>query len=589
MRRIPLRNRLITRLLLSHIFLAAVPIMVVGWVLITTAQRSIKSSVAEGNLALAKRAADEIGLYVQNGLGILREMAGMPSMTSMDRWNQDIIINNAKRRNAIFEKLYVLDRGGSEVVSTAFAQFHGSQAAHPAFIHASEGREYISPVFISDDRLPVITVSEPIMKFNSVVGVLEAKKKVLKRAKRGRAYVVGANGILIAHAEKRRVYAQQDFGVLDVVKDVLAGEEGHHIYIDFDGEEVIGAYAPVPMLGWGVIIQQPTEEAFLLATRMRMDVVLLILGSILLASLIALLFTRKITRPIHTLVSGAHLFSQGRLDHRIQPESNDELGALAMEFDAMAASLLENQRRLRRAERLATLSKFASIVSHEIRNPLNSMAINMQILKRELMKKGRANPEKQEKYLNIVASEIERLDTLVRNFLLIARPRELKLSGCDVNTILEEVLLSQELRAKKQRVRILRDFSPNVNSCRADRDQLKQVFLNIVLNALEAMPTGGQLKVATRLGPFGGTESRAKVPLTRRSVAVSFTDTGVGIPKEEMETIFDFYYSTKKGGTGLGLAIAQQIVEEHSGTILVESGVGKGSTFTVTIPAEAVQ
>jgi len=315
-------------------------------------------------------------------------------------------------------------------------------------------------------------------------------------------------------------------------------------------------------------------------------VLFLIVGSILLASFIAIVFTRKITRPIRTLVSGTHLFSQGKLDHRIRAESNDELGALAIDFDNMAASLLENQRKLRRAERLATLSKFASIVSHEIRNPLNSMAINMQILKKELTKRGEATPEKHEKYLNIVASEIERLDALVRNFLLIARPRELKLSVCNVHTILEEILLSQKVTARKQHVHIARDFRSGVNSCRADRDQLKQVFLNIVINALEAMPTGGHLKVSTHLLSPEGSDGWPEGPPAGRFVAVSFSDTGAGIPDEERESIFDFYYSTKKGGTGLGLAIAQRIVEEHGGTITVESQPSRGSTFTVTLPVE---
>ena len=552
--------------------------------------------MAEGNLALARRAADEIGLYVQNALGILGEMAGMPSMTNMDRWNQDIIINNAKRRNDIFEKLYVLDQEGNEVVSTAFTQVPEEQSSQPAYGYASEGREYISPVFISEDRLPVITVSEPIVKFNTVVGVLVADVNLksmwalvdsIALGKQGRAYVVGNNGILIAHAEKRRVYAQEDFSVLNVVKNVLEGREGHHIYIDFDGEEVIGAYAPVPTLGWGVIIQQPTEEAFFLAARMRMNVLFFIVGSILLASLIALVFTRRMTKPIRALVRGTHFFSQGKLDHRIHSGSNDELGALAVEFDRMAASLLEIQKKLQRAERLATMSKFASIVSHEIRNPLNSMSINMQILKRELMKKDRGDPEKQEKFLNMVASEIERLDELVRNFLLIARPHELKLSTCEVNDVLDEVLVSQELRAKKQHVKILRDFHSDSNSCQADRDQLKQVFLNIVINALEAMPSGGQLKVTTESHIRTMAGSQEGEELVRRHIAILFADTGVGIPKKELETIFDFYYSSKKGGTGLGLAIAQKIVEEHNGTITVESKVARGSIFTVTLPVEA--
>ncbi len=592
-RRIPLRNRLIVRLLLSHILLAAVPILIVGWVLIGAAQRSIQSTVAGGNQALALRAADEIGLYVRNALGIIREMAATPSMTGMDRWNQDFIINNAKRRNDIFEKLSVLDREGHEVASTAFAQTGAWTSREPSFLQAIEGREYISPVFISEDRLPVITVSEPITKFDATVGVLIADVNLknmwtlvdsLALGERGQAYVVGANGILIAHTEKRRVYSQEHFGPLRIVQNVLAGREGYQVYADWNGEQVIGACAPVPMLGWGVIIQQPTEEAFALAARMRMDIVLLIGGSIILASIVALIFTRKITKPIGALVSGTQLYSQGNLDYRIRSQSKDELGALAVEFDNMAASLLEIQKRLRRAERLATLSRFASIVSHEVRNPLNAMTINMQILRRELMKKDGGDPQVQEKYMNIVAAEIERLDGLVHSFLLMARPRDLKLSRCEVSAVVEEVLQAQELRAGKQSVRLVRDFQSGV-MCLADVDQLKQVFLNIVINALEAMPSGGQLTVSVHTSAAGSEAQQDTRQVAHQSAVVSFTDTGVGIPAEETEAIFELYRSTKKGGTGLGLAIAQQIVEGHGGTITVKSQVGRGSTFQVTLPA----
>lgn len=591
-RRIPIRNRLIVRLLLSHIFLAAVPILIVGWILIGTAQRSIQSTVAEGNLALAVRAADEIGLYVQNALGIIREMAATPSMTGMDRWNQDFIINNAKRRNDIFERLSVLDRDGHETASTAFARTEGWTSRGPLFLQAIGGSGFISPVFMSEDRLPIITVSEPIIKFSVAVGVLVAEVNLksmwtlvdsLVLGARGQAYVVGANGILIAHTEKRRVYAQEHFGPVPIVQDVLAGRKGYQVYTDSNGQQVIGACAPVPMLGWGVVIEQPTEEAFALAARMKMDIVLLIVGSIILASIVALVFTRKITRPIGALVSGTQLYSQGNLGYRIQPQSKDELGALAVEFDNMAASLLEIQKRLKRAERLATLSKFASIVSHEVRNPLNAMTINMQILKRELMKRGGGDPQMQQKYLNIVAAEIERLDGLVRSFLLMARPRDLKLSRCDISAVVDEVLQSQEVRAGKQSVCLVRDLKPDI-ACQVDIDQLKQVFLNIVVNALEAMPAGGQLTVSTCSTAAGSGERQDDLRGGRQQAMVSFTDTGPGIPPEETEAIFELYRSTKKGGTGLGLAIAQQIVEAHGGTIIVQNQVGRGATFQVILP-----
>ena len=171
------------------------------------------------------------------------------------------------------------------------------------------------------------------------------------------------------------------------------------------------------------------------------------------------------------------------------------------------------------------------------------------------------------------------MDNLINNFLMISRPPRFDFLPNDLHMVLDEVLLMHEVNAKQQNVDIVKNYHAEKILASVDRDQLKQVFHNIVINALQAMPKGGLLEVRTMIGKMKG-RSKRKIG----SLQVEFSDTGVGIPAERLKEIFEFYYTSKKTGTGLGLAIARQIIEGHSGTIEAESTYGKGTILKVTIP-----
>ena len=247
------------------------------------------------------------------------------------------------------------------------------------------------------------------------------------------------------------------------------------------------------------------------------------------------------------------------------------------QFNTMAIRLTAYQNRLKRIERFETLSKMAAILSHEIKNPLNAMVINMQIQRKEL-EKSSVNKKKLLHYQNIVTSEISRLDKLVNNFLLIAIQPELKKSEVTISRLIQEIIEAYEVEATQKNIRVIADFDTGSLTVHADENRIKQAFINIVINALQAMPNGGELKI--RIYADTSVTSEGYHDL----VKIEFRDTGGGIPKESLKHIFDFYYTTKKGGTGLGLAIAQQIIDEHEGRIEVESILDESTIFTVTLP-----
>ncbi len=245
------------------------------------------------------------------------------------------------------------------------------------------------------------------------------------------------------------------------------------------------------------------------------------------------------------------------------------------ELQEQTRLLLEKETQLRRADRLSALGQLSAGLAHEIRNPLGAIKGAVEILQDDY----RAGHPKAEFYA-ILLKEVERLNDVLTNFLNFARPVTPHFAPLDVREVLAalEGLISGQARA--HRVQIFTTFHAGPSRVMADETLLKQAFLNIMLNAVEAMPEGGDLAISTRLIPGGTGGGRPEY------VEVVFDDTGPGIREEDLGRIFDPFFTTKKDGTGLGLAITHRIIENHHGTIRVMSQRGKGTAFVVTLPLE---
>lgn len=239
------------------------------------------------------------------------------------------------------------------------------------------------------------------------------------------------------------------------------------------------------------------------------------------------------------------------------------------------------ERQMRTAERLSALGTLAAALAHEIRNPLEAISLNLELLERALVD-GPPNPiatPKKGKYLGILSAEIARLGATVENFLSFARPVRGISGPVEVVSILSSLVALVENQAAVQNVTFTLQLDAPSIVVEGFEDQLKQAFLNLLINSLEAMPDGGRL--ALRAGIIGDSRTGASGPFA----VVRIQDTGPGIPPEEIERLFDPYYSTKPKGTGLGLTIVHRILQEHRGRIRVESEPGSGSTFIIELPA----
>jgi len=253
------------------------------------------------------------------------------------------------------------------------------------------------------------------------------------------------------------------------------------------------------------------------------------------------------------------------------------VGAVAI-FWIQARGLAERralEAAMAQEQRLAAVGNLAAGVAHEIRNPLNAISIGLQRLRREFAPADAEACTEYERFLEILRGEVGRLNEIVDQFLSLARPARLTLADEALAPVLRDLAALLESQASAQNVRLVQELNLDSATVRMDKPQLRQAFMNLVLNALQAVPGGGTVTIRSSVTPA---EAVARVAIS---------DTGPGIPAEHLDRVFEPYFTTKEGGTGLGLALARKIVEEHRGTIRAESGPSGGATFIVTLPLAA--
>jgi len=221
-------------------------------------------------------------------------------------------------------------------------------------------------------------------------------------------------------------------------------------------------------------------------------------------------------------------------------------------------------------ERIADLNELAGGLAHEIKNPLSTMALNLALLREDWETPQTSKEKRTLKKIALLEREVKRLETILDDFLRFARVQKLKIEPVDLHQVLQEVIDFVGPEARKNNIEVRTFFSNNLPAVPLDAEALRQVLLNLLVNARDAMPEGGELILCTRQD--------------QKSVFVEITDTGEGMSPDAAEHCFDIYFSTKRGGTGLGLPTAKRLVEYHGGTINVKSEQGKGTQFVLQLP-----
>lgn len=253
--------------------------------------------------------------------------------------------------------------------------------------------------------------------------------------------------------------------------------------------------------------------------------------------------------------------------HLLKNDRNEAYGTIIVFKNITHIKQIELQ--LARGEKLKAIGELAAGTAHEIRNPLTTVRGFVQIIKDKFLKMG---IDEFDAHMHLVISEIDRVNKIISSFLNLAKPQKKKIELVNINELLNEVMFLLENEAIRKEIRINKDIDTSIPLIKGDKDELEQVFLNIINNAFQAMPANSQFTIKTSLS---GDKS---------GVIIDFIDTGVGIPEELIPKIFDPFFSTKSEGTGLGLAISNRIINDHQGELKVTSREGEGTAFTIVLP-----
>lgn len=345
----------------------------------------------------------------------------------------------------------------------------------------------------------------------------------------------------------------------DFYRIKLRGEEFWAAYAELKSRDVAQAstvYLLCPV--------SRIQDAKAQATR---PITVVVISSLIGLAVLGTLIARTIAAPIRELAEQSKTIGEAGLNERISVPGGGEVGELADAFNRMLDSLKTSQERFVEAEKLSTLGSIAASVAHEIRNPLSSLRMTAQLLEKRA-----PDEEKFREPLRVIREEIDRLDLALEEVLSFARPREPESKPTDLTATLESILqlLGHQLEHAHIEVVFSMESLPMVQ---ADEHQMRQVFVNLILNAMQAMPGGGKLTIS-----FVRVEE---------NLLIRFADTGKGIPEERRNKVFEPFFTTREGGAGLGLPLSKRIIEQHGGSIGFTGGAA-GTAFTISLPVAVV-
>jgi signal transduction histidine kinase len=570
-------KRITSRFALLLAAAGILPLLVYGAVSILSLREATRRSVITGNENVARRVAEQIGLYVQTNVDILQSVAGTLEDTNLESRQQDRILKNAVLDFPEFREVTLYDAAGGQLASSRVGQ---SKVQFPQSGTTFGSNITLSPIDIDGDLLPTAIVGVRLTKVGqssgSLVGEisLEEMWRTVDRIRvgeQGYALVVAANGQLIAHGnpnEKARVARSDNLKDQPLVRLVHGQRDAGPASLEYTNESgihMLGVAAPLAPLDWTVMVEQPRSEAYAVADQLTRQLIFIIGLALLVTVTVGYFFGRSFIRPIFALMRGTHAVAEGRLDERVTITSKDEFKQLGDAFNSMADKLVELTEDVRKKERQAMFGRMAAGLVHDLSHPVQNIGNSCKLIVRVF-----DDPEYRQTFTRTIDREIETLKRVLDDLRNVARPAPVERFPLDMNRSVADIVESMRGYADESGIALEAKFSAEPVIIEGDVFALGRVYRNLLTNAIQATQAGGRVTIATtRAGD---------------KIEVSVTDTGSGIPAERLGAIFDDFVTTKKRGLGLGLAITKRIVEQLDGTIAVASEIGKGTTFTMRFP-----
>jgi signal transduction histidine kinase len=617
------RGRLAYKIFFWFLPVSLVPMGLVGWRLIGTAEEALKKDTLSMQESLARGLGATVDKYQSGLLGALTEAAAVDAVASMNPAAQRPTLDRLLQIQTELLSVSVLDARGVETLRVGRFLAGPNELrdfGREDLLQAALGPkgQFLGGLERFQGLYPSLRMAVPIVDRGSspprAVGVLAARVSLDKLSSllqsefpaggSSAAMIVAPDGFMIAHSDPREIYrpdARLRDDELRLVAARAKERAGGELALP-DGRRLLAAFSEVPSLGWIVYVRQPIEEAYRPADEMRAQVGKVLAVVLLFALLLSLFVADHITEPIRILREAADRLGRG--DFENLPElvaTDDEIGDLAQTFLGMSDALREKtgelvqakqelerftkslekrvdartrelkaaQDELIKKERLAAIGQMASVVGHEIRNPLAVINNSIYFIKTKLSTGQEPDP-KIAKHVKIIESEIQQANGIINEILTYSRQRDLKPERVQLNTWLEELL---SVYPFPPHIILEKKFDVVNANVEIDTTEVQQAIRNLIGNGIEVMPPpkGGKIGIRTSIPEPGW-------------VRIDVSDSGGGIPPDVLDKIFAPFFTTKARGTGLGLAVVRKVVDRHKGRVEVESKVGVGTTFKISLP-----
>jgi signal transduction histidine kinase len=573
-------KKITTRFALLLAAAAILPMVAYGAISIYSLQRGTRTTVIEGNLNVARRAAEQIQLYITSSVKILKAVSADLRHTGLERWQQDRILKNFVLQFPEFTELTLLDEGGATVVSSRAGM-------HRVALPDSESRSIegalVSRFAVDDDLLPSAVVAIRLGGTGTQGGWLVGRLNLeemwrmvdrIRVGEEGVALLVGNRGQLLAHGhpdEKPRVARGDNLlshpllQALEVTRASAdsSGQSVASAEYDTTRGQMLGVAAHVPALDWTVIVEQPQPEAFAIAIQLQRQLGVSIGLALLLMVAVGYYWGRSFIGPILALTRSTRVLAEGNLHERVTVDTTDELGQLGNAFNNMAGRLEELQEDVKKKERQAVFGRVAVGLVHDLSHPIQNIGNSCKLIVKMF-----DDHEYRESFRRTVERELAEVKRMMDDLRNIARPIPLEKFPFDVNRALAELAESAATTAERSGLTVETELAFGPLYIEGDLFALNRVYRNLLTNAFQATAPGGRVLIRTMR--------------QNEHAVIEIADTGCGIAPDRLQNIFEDFVTTKRRGLGLGLAISKKVVEQLDGTIAVTSTVGRGTTFTLT-------
>ncbi len=595
------------KLLLFILPLVCLPIGILGYFSIQASEDRVNRLVRHEQMVKVKAAAERIKDIFYGCRIDLETIAGLPVMedyqiarsfrleaeTQFNREKISGLLKDFITRTPFYYQIRILDSQGWELIkveadSGPTYELGRAQADLSGHLYQTDpNRLYISDILTSETRKGyVMHWAIPIYSswreyLGGVVIDMDYEKIIqmineIRVGDKGYAFVIDGQGRVTGHPRyapyEHTLETYPEPSLKALVQEMITGTSGWKAY-KHQKIDKVAAFAPVAFMGWSLGVTIPLEEFGQEARAIKTRVIQV--GAIVLvcAVLGVTLLTFYLLRPVRKLAAATNRIAQGDLNHTIPVQSRDELGDLTRSFNYMVKNLSRIQRELVRSEKLVSLGRLSAGVAHEVRNPLNAIKGAIVHIQRR-----RSHDQLVGEYTHLVSEEIDRLNTFITEFLYFARQAEPKPVPTDLNQLFLKTQKLFQKQARQRGIRFHNRLDPHMGKLSVDPNQIERVIVNVLINAMDALPDGGDIFFSTSV--VENSDAQGLPQMTRMEIK----DNGIGIPEEHLQSIFDPFFSTKESGTGIGLPLSLGIIENHLGQMSVVPGEKNGTVVAIDLP-----